>query len=1237
MSKKIQDIAEIALPENEGKRQAIDPLRGYAYQIHQTASAWIDLSDNEELYLEIAEDYAKILKTNDGVFSALEATQIKDTSESGSVTLNSNDVLNAIKKLFDLIRLNPNKNIKINFLTTSPIGKEKDNPLPSRRKGIEVWQSAKDNDIEELRSVLKVRFSNDIEFLDFIINSTSCELKNFICSINFICGAKSYDDIIEENKEKLVRVRKLVNSTPKAAKKSYDILVSKILNHIIKSETRMLTRQNFIDWFQEATSSDIPSQDLADIVSQAQQVTKVQLKDSELRKLAEKLLSASRPSDLSLLFSHIPSNVSNAHNILSGYKRFLIENTSNEKEIPNRCLIPNVIKEHKHNLFFAPPGSGKTYSLWQAANDLLETENIIPIFLPIGGLNTWDEALSILTNMHPKLDVNSVMNNPNVCLLLDGWSEFAIGQSTSEHLKAIRSLGDINVIANTRYVEACDGNFHVWELEPIDKPTILKVLKQSNINAPDSILDLLNLPLTLILYIFLGGGTSPGELLYKFQDQLINKRFPEGFEEALHNAVASMVISGDRSYLSFITELKKCAKNTNISEATHMLEQLGTIIERNKNVFPVHDLYWSWLGGVGIFQNNRLKESVVNLSTRESIMLAQQSGERASDSEIKEISALDISLAAKLSENKTNINVNQLLDKMLKDERIAVRYRAATAVIETGNEKFIKKALSVITEICKEKITPQNISNIFSPDKLFSLKNYLSEFVDKDGAWLLFDALTTSGTSEWLPWLEQTFENKHNLQIIGIALACTNKIPEWCKPHLFDFMKKFSYKLRYLSNREPNIELARWLSDNYEVLVNEEQSSWYNINQYLVASGDNLAFQNLLIRFSIMDNKSKEYLCFAITKLGDPWIAEFQKIAFSKKKETEDHCYYELERAFSPQIDDNTARQWIENGYDQQGWRVLVTRYGNNIVEELVKKLPISFGGIHYISTLKAMKYLEEAPESIIDEIFSRFESPMEPMTFEDALIAISKVKVAGFASIVNFFMRQPNIPAYHVKKIIKLYEEWKDKYKIDLKIKTTNSSIPFKDYLIISCLKNNPNDQSLAEIIAESSDCSIYTVLNIYKEDDIKAKNILNEIKPLTEYNDQLFERMIDSQILSPLITKIFANVLNSFPLRSINKMEQAPEIKFEDLLYNFSKTSNVEHKPIHIKFLNKVISKELNIWHYRYVANMLKSYSHYELLDILNTVYNNRDDKVLFFIRELEIIRGERLINEDGEFLAL
>ena len=39
------------------KRQATDPLRGYRYQIWHSVNAWLDLADNETLYLEGAEDF----------------------------------------------------------------------------------------------------------------------------------------------------------------------------------------------------------------------------------------------------------------------------------------------------------------------------------------------------------------------------------------------------------------------------------------------------------------------------------------------------------------------------------------------------------------------------------------------------------------------------------------------------------------------------------------------------------------------------------------------------------------------------------------------------------------------------------------------------------------------------------------------------------------------------------------------------------------------------------------------------------------------------------------------------------------------------------------------------------------------------------------------------------------------------------------------------------------------------
>ena len=39
------------------KRQATDSLRGYLYQIWHSVNAWLDLADDEVLYLEGAEDF----------------------------------------------------------------------------------------------------------------------------------------------------------------------------------------------------------------------------------------------------------------------------------------------------------------------------------------------------------------------------------------------------------------------------------------------------------------------------------------------------------------------------------------------------------------------------------------------------------------------------------------------------------------------------------------------------------------------------------------------------------------------------------------------------------------------------------------------------------------------------------------------------------------------------------------------------------------------------------------------------------------------------------------------------------------------------------------------------------------------------------------------------------------------------------------------------------------------------
>ena len=57
-------------PTGDPERQAVAALRGYAYQLAASALAWVNLSEDEELYLEVAEDYAVVAQ------EALEAVQV---------------------------------------------------------------------------------------------------------------------------------------------------------------------------------------------------------------------------------------------------------------------------------------------------------------------------------------------------------------------------------------------------------------------------------------------------------------------------------------------------------------------------------------------------------------------------------------------------------------------------------------------------------------------------------------------------------------------------------------------------------------------------------------------------------------------------------------------------------------------------------------------------------------------------------------------------------------------------------------------------------------------------------------------------------------------------------------------------------------------------------------------------------------------------------------------------------
>ena len=150
-------------PAGDPAREAVAALRGFAYQLHASALAWLALADGETLHLEVAEDYAIAVE------GALQGVQVKDTAGSGAITVRSSAVADTLNSFVDLTVRNPGRRVSIRHLTTSPIGRER--AVEDRVEGIpglEYWRrAAAGAPVAPLRDVL-LRLDVAPLTLDFI-------------------------------------------------------------------------------------------------------------------------------------------------------------------------------------------------------------------------------------------------------------------------------------------------------------------------------------------------------------------------------------------------------------------------------------------------------------------------------------------------------------------------------------------------------------------------------------------------------------------------------------------------------------------------------------------------------------------------------------------------------------------------------------------------------------------------------------------------------------------------------------------------------------------------------------------------------------------------------------------------------------------------------------------------------------------------------------------------------------
>lgn len=239
------------------RRQATDSIEGYRYQILHSVNAWLDLADNDILYLEVAEDFDI---ESDGTFTA---TQVKHTRD--NITLRSQQVIDGINNYWELRTHNPNRCVKFRLLTKSKIVKEQGNPLETDKPGIEVWSRCSGDEaaIEKISEFLQTDEKISEVVNDFLKGASPQEIyEQLLEPITWETDSKEVSFVEKSIIEKLVHHGDRQGVSPSNAKKVVNPLVEEGWKIATLEENRKLTRMRFLEIFEDHTRVSVPIRDI---------------------------------------------------------------------------------------------------------------------------------------------------------------------------------------------------------------------------------------------------------------------------------------------------------------------------------------------------------------------------------------------------------------------------------------------------------------------------------------------------------------------------------------------------------------------------------------------------------------------------------------------------------------------------------------------------------------------------------------------------------------------------------------------------------------------------------------------------------------------------------------------------------------------------------------------------------------------------------------------------------------
>ncbi|MCF3947840.1 hypothetical protein, partial [Acidiphilium iwatense] len=575
--------------------------------------------------------------------------------------------------------------------------------------------------------------------------------------------------------------------------------------------------------------------------------------------------------------------------------------------------------------------------------------------------------------------------------------------------------------------------------------------------------------------------------------------------------------------------------------------------------------------------------------------------------------------------------------QMTTHPRLPVRCRAAVAALRSERPDLLRAALDVLTEVHDAKLYVPALTAALVPRRLYPHRGIISEWLGANGTEQLMNAIADHGDVAWGTWLQQmALSDKVPMPVaVATALACDGGLPVWTIKHLITSTSSQSWQFRAVANRGVNCAFADWLAEHYEqCVVTVGNSVWLHLNRVLVACGTDETFERLLARFLKLPSVAQETLCFAVVDRGEPWISRFQKVAFA---EGSPQRYHKLLEVVSLEIDDATAWRWIAAGPAELGWQVLIKRHDVAVIPEMLAALPATFANQHLMPALSAMRFIEDAPESLVDELMKRLDSPMQPRAMQDVIRALGGVRPKGIEALISLIISQSlAMPIYFVGQVLTLLRDWERESQQKIRVRTALGDVSFEDWILSARLGQDYNDNLYRRSLAENRNLAVKLVMGPFREDENAIKEIISHMQPFPSYHEELYDLLISSPSLADLTLKVFSGGFDTFPESVLLRTIDTQGIEFHALLRALATASSPSHLTLHKALLTKLLNLPLDLFVYREMAKILRVHTSAALAELLKETMQTMSTNEMWLVREIEVARGELLVDERGEWLA-